>query len=137
MQTPGTYISAVGHVGLIGWLLLGWGLSADPLEFETISVTTVSSEEFENLTSAARTPLPSDAPPDAPVQPEVNETPPPAPADETPAPVPPPPTPVDPPSDEAPPPAPPPPAPETQVTDAAPTDPTPPAPPIRPGSASQ
>ena len=27
MQTTGTYISAIGHVGLIGWLILGWGLA--------------------------------------------------------------------------------------------------------------
>ena len=33
MASPGTYISAVGHAGLVAWLILGWGLSSDPLPF--------------------------------------------------------------------------------------------------------
>jgi len=74
MRTTGTYISAVGHVGLIGWLLLGWGLSADPLEFDTMTVTAVSGDEFEALTNATRTPDPGEAEPDAPVQPEIDQT---------------------------------------------------------------
>ena len=67
MQTPGTIISGMGHTVLIGWLLLGWGLDSDPLELSpTISVTTISGEEFE-ARNAASTPDPGTAEPDAPV----------------------------------------------------------------------
>ncbi|MBQ2260741.1 MAG: energy transducer TonB [Loktanella sp.] len=112
MQTPGTYISAVGHVGLIGWLLLGLGMQSQPLPMQAMDVTVMSGEEFEQM-MAARTPEPGDAAPDAPVQPSVEETPPPP----VEAPPPPPPPPVEetpPPPVEAPPPvvqAPPPPPP--------------------------
>ncbi len=127
MQTPGTYISAIGHVGLIGWLLLGWGLSSDPLEFDTMTVTTVSGEEFAALTNAASTPDPGTAEPTAPVQP-ATDTAPPAPAEEQPTEIAPPPDPVEPPVSETPPPPPPEAPPVTDVTDVAPADPNPPAP---------
>ncbi len=127
MQTPGTYISAIGHVGLIGWLLLGWGLSSDPLEFDTMTVTTVSGEEFAALTNAASTPDPGTAEPTAPVQP-VTDTAPAAPAEEPPTEIAPPPEPVEPPVSETPPPPPPEAPPVTDVTDVAPADPNPPAP---------
>ncbi len=127
MQTPGTYISAIGHVGLIGWLLLGWGLSSDPLEFDTMTVTTVSGEEFAALTNAASTPDPGTAEPTAPVQP-ATDTAPPAPAEEPPTEIAPPPDPVEPPVSETPPPPPPEAPPVTDVTDVAPADPNPPAP---------
>jgi hypothetical protein len=123
MQTPGMYISAVGHLGLIGWLLLGWGMQSQPLPMQVMDVSVMSGEEFEQM-MAARTPTPGDAPPTAPVQPQIEQTPPP-PAVETPpepAPVP---LPVETPVSEAPPP----PAPEmppADVTDAAPAAPAPP-----------
>ena len=127
MQTPGMYISAVGHLGLIGWLLLGWGMQSQPLPMQIMDVSVMSGEEFEQM-MAARTPVPGDAPPTAPVQPQIEQTPPP-PAVETPpepAPVP---LPVETPMSEAPPP----PAPEmppADVTDAAPAAPAPPAMPV-------
>jgi hypothetical protein len=127
MQTPGMYISAVGHLGLIGWLLLGWGMQSQPLPMQVMDVSVMSGEEFEQM-MAARTPTPGDAPPTAPVQPQIEQTPPP-PAVETPpepAPVP---LPVETPVSEAPPP----PAPEmppADVTDAAPAAPAPPEMPV-------
>lgn len=124
MQTPGTYISSIGHVGLIGWLLLGWGMQSQPLPMEAMDVSIMSGEEFEQM-MAARTPDPGDAPPTAPVQPVIEETPPP-PVVETPPEPAPLPEPVEPPAVETPPP----PAPETppaDVTDAAPVAPEPPA----------
>ncbi|WP_411891556.1 energy transducer TonB [Yoonia sp. SDW83-1] len=127
MQTPGTIISAAGHTVLIGWLLLGWGLSSDPLEFDTMVVTTVSGEEFAAL-QAASTPDPGTAEPTAPVQP-VTDTAPPPPADETPTEVAPPPEPVEQPVEDTPPPPPPPAPPVAEVDDVPPVDPAPPAPP--------
>ncbi|WP_019954779.1 energy transducer TonB family protein [Yoonia vestfoldensis] len=127
MQTPGTYISAVGHVGLIGWLLLGWGMQSQPLPMEVMDVSIMSGEEFEQM-MAARTPDPGDAPPTAPVQPVIEETPAPPVAETPPEPAPPP-EPVAPPVVETPPP----PAPEippADVTDAAPVAPVPPAEPV-------
>lgn len=126
MQTLGMYISAVGHVGLIGWLLLGWGMQSQPLPMEVMDVSVMSGEEFEQM-MAARTPVPGDAPPTAPVQPQIAETPPPV--VETPPEPAPPPEPVDPPVVETPPP----PAPEippADVTDDAPVAPVPPAMPV-------
>ena len=57
--TIGTYVSGVAHVGLLGWLLVGWGLSSDPLPFDVAEVSVVSSEEFAALTQAF-TPQPVD-----------------------------------------------------------------------------
>ncbi len=129
MQTPGTYISAIGHVGLIGWLILGWGFSAEPLRIETMDVSVVTGEEFEAMLQAARTPEPGEAEPDAPVVPEFDETPPPAPTEEEPNAPAPPPEPVEPPEEEVPPPPPPPAPPVADVTDVAPDEPVVPAPP--------
>ena len=127
MQTPGTYISAVGHIGLIGWLILGWGFNAEPLKFETMDVSVISGEEFAAMTAAARTPEPGQAEPEAPVPPVVDPTPPPPPAvQEPPAPAPPP-EPVTPPVEEVPPPPPPPAPPVAEVVDVAPVEPAPPA----------
>ncbi|WP_322894788.1 MULTISPECIES: energy transducer TonB [unclassified Yoonia] len=131
MQTPGTYISAVGHVGLIGWLLLGLGMQSQPTPMQAMDVTVMSGEEFEQM-MAARTPQPGDAPPDAPVMPEVDDTPPPPPpvADTPPTPPveAPPPPPVEappPPVVQAPPPPPPPPAEPAPAPDLPPSpDPT-------------
>ena len=127
MQTPGMYISAVGHLGLIGWLLLGWGMQSQPLPMQIMDVSVMSGEEFEQM-MAARTPVPGDAPPTAPVQPQIDLAPPP-PAVETPPEPAPPPKPVETPVSEAlPPPAPE--MPPADVTDAAPAAPAPPAMPV-------
>ena len=68
----GTYFSAIAHVVLIGWLLLGWGLTADPLPFEVTNVSVVSGEAYDQLV-AATTPQPStETPP-----PDTAEAPPP------------------------------------------------------------
>lgn len=126
MQTPGTYISAIGHVGLIGWLILGWGLSSDPLDFEVAQVSVVSGEEYAALV-AATTPNPSTAEPVEPVSPIADEPPAP-PVEEIPPQVQPTPEPSEPPVEEAPPPEPPaPPVAPDEVTDVAPAQPTPPA----------
>lgn len=74
MRGPGLYTSAIGHVGLLAWLIAGWGLSADPLEFDVSEVSVVSGEEYAQLV-AARTPQPSVAEPDAPVVPVIDEAP--------------------------------------------------------------
>lgn len=113
MATPGTTVSAVAHVGLIAWLFLGWGFSADPLPFEVSEVSVVSGEEYARLV-AATTPQPGTAEPTAPPVPET-ESPPPPPevAPETP------PTPTQPEGVE--PPAPEVPLPEPQIAAAPPT----------------
>lgn len=127
MQTPGMYISAVGHVGLIGWLLLGWGMQSQPLPMQVMDVSVMSGEEFEQM-MAARTPVPGDAPPTAPVQPQIDLAPP-LPAVETPPEPAPLPKPVETPMSEAlPPPAPE--MPPADVTDAAPAAPAPPEMPV-------
>ena len=127
MQTPGMYISAVGHLGLIGWLLLGWGMQSQPLPMQIMDVSVMPGEEFEQM-MAARTPVPGDVPPTAPVQPQIDLAPPP-PAVETPPEPAPPPKPVETPMSEAlPPPAPE--MPPADVTDAAPAAPAPPEMPV-------
>ena len=132
MATPGTIISGIGHVGLIGWLIVGWGLTSEPLEIQTMDVSVISGEEFDQL-SARRTPEPGDADPTAPVPPVFDDTPPPSPAEEQPTETAAPPEPVEPPVSEAPPPPPPPAPPQTEVTDAPPAEPAPPvAPPPTP-----
>ena len=126
MATPGTIVSIAGHTGLILWLIVGWGFRAEPLRFDTMDVTVISGEEFEQM-RARTTPEPGTAEPDAPVAPVVDETPPAPPVEITPAEEsPPPPPPVTPPAEEAPPPAPPAPL----VTEAE--DQTPPAPVVPP-----
>ncbi|MFQ1699149.1 energy transducer TonB [Loktanella agnita] len=127
MATPGTYISAVGHVGLIGWLILGWGFSAEPLQFDTMDVSVVTGEEFEALQRRATTPDPGQAEPDAPVPPEIDPTPPSQPVEVQPTEQASPPDQVQPPVDENPPPPPPPAPPATDVADAPPIEPAPPA----------
>ena len=52
MRSVGTYISVISHVGLIGWLTLGWGLSSNPLPLEVSEVSVVSSKEFAALLAA-------------------------------------------------------------------------------------
>ncbi len=125
MASPGTFISGIGHVGLIGWLIVGWGLTSEPLDIQTMDVSVVSGEEFEQM-RARTTPDPGSADPTAPVPPVVDETPPPPPAEEEPAEIAPPPEPVTPPEAETPPPPPPPAPPEAEVADAPPVAPAPP-----------
>ncbi|MEJ6397179.1 energy transducer TonB [Yoonia sp. 208BN28-4] len=74
MWTPGTTVSAIGHAGFIGWLLLGWGLSADPLPFDVTQVSVVSGEEYAALV-AATSPDAESFDPQAPVVP-TEDTPP-------------------------------------------------------------
>ena len=125
MASPGTFISGIGHVGLIGWLIVGWGLTSEPLDIQTMDVSVVSGEEFEQM-RARTTPDPGSADPTAPVPPVVDETPPPPPAEEEPAEIAPPPEPVTPPEAETPPPPPPPAPPEAEVADVPPVAPAPP-----------
>ena len=119
----GTYASATGHVVLVGWLLLGWGLTADPLPFEVTNVSVISGEEYAQLV-AATTPQPSTETPVAPDAP-ATDTPP---APDAPVVEPPPDqvTPQTPPPDSAetpPPDAPPPVEPPADVTEVAPDQP--------------
>lgn len=124
MRSPGTTISAVGHVGLIGWMLLGWGMNAAPLPVEVMDVSLISGEEFEELI-AASTPEPGLAPPDTPPPPPVVETPPPPPPVVETPPAPPPPPPPPPPVADAPPSD----TPSPPVADRIAAVPTPPPPP--------
>lgn len=121
----GQYISAIGHAGLIGWVLFGNPFNAEPLPLEAVEVTSISAAEFAALTD--QTPVavaPSPAQPDAPEQ-----------TDPAPAPAPPD-APAEAPRPETPPastpdpePAPPEPAPsEADVEDVPPTPPAPPQP---------
>mgnify|MGYP005992073391 FL=1 len=127
VQTPGTYISAVGHTVLIGWLILGWGLDSDPFPFEVTEMSVVTGEEYAQIV-AATTPQPSTAQPDTPATPLIEDAPD-APVMEAAPEVTPPPAPTEQPADETPPPvAPTPPAPPAEVEDTAPVEPAPPAP---------
>ena len=107
MATPGSYISGIGHVGLIGWLIVGWGFDSEPLRIETMDVSVISGEEFDQM-RARTTPEPGDADPTAPIPPVFDETPPPPPAEEEPTETTPPPDPVELPEEEIAPPTPPP-----------------------------
>lgn len=75
----GTVISAVGHVGVVLWVLIGdWLFAADvPPETITMTASTITSAEFDAL-QAASTPTPSEEP--APVKPEPRPEPKPEPA---------------------------------------------------------
>ncbi len=127
MRTPGTYISAIGHVGLIGWLLFGYGFNADPLEFDIAKVSVVSGEEFAALV-AATTPQPDVADPPAPAIPQIDDAPPELLPETSPEVVPAP-TQTEAPLAEAPPPTPPaPPAPPSDVVEIAPDTPAQPTP---------
>lgn len=126
MATTGTYISGAGHVGLMVWLIAGWGFQSDPLPFEVTEVSVVTGEEFAALT-ARSTPNPGIESPQAPTTPAIEPDPAP-PQLETPPQVVVPPAVVEEPIDEAPPPdAPEPPVPVTEVTDTPPEPPAPPA----------
>ena len=70
----GTVVSAVGHVGVVLWVLVGdWLFAADkPPETITMTATTISSAEFDALQAAA-TATPSEEP--APVRPQARPDP--------------------------------------------------------------
>lgn len=72
--TFGTYVSGAGHTALIVWLLAGWGLDNEPLDFQISEVTVVSGDAFESLLRAT-SPDPTTTVPDTPVAPSVEETP--------------------------------------------------------------
>lgn len=55
-MNTGQIISAVGHVGFIGWLLFGGQFDAEPLPFEVRDVAVISGEEFEAMMAAQRAP---------------------------------------------------------------------------------
>ncbi|MEO1638376.1 MAG: energy transducer TonB [Pseudomonadota bacterium] len=132
MATPGTFISTVGHSGLLVWLVIGWGLSSEPLEMTAMDVSVISGEEFDRMVSGS-TPEPGDADPTAPTPPEITDAPPAVVTPEPPVEVAPPPAPVAPPESETPPPPPPPAAPQADVADELPAAPAPPpAPPPEP-----
>lgn len=127
MQTPGTYISAAGHIVLIGWLFLGWGLDSEPIKFDAMDVSVISGEEFDQM-FAATTPEPGSAEPTAPAQPLIDEAAPPPIAQIQPAEPAPLPDAVEQPVEELPPPE----APAPLVTDATDTPPATPAAPAAP-----
>ena len=60
----GTVISAIGHAGLILWVLVGdWLFAAErPAETMTITATTITSDEFAALQAATLTPAKEPAP---------------------------------------------------------------------------
>ncbi|MBW4707631.1 energy transducer TonB [Roseobacter sp. YSTF-M11] len=52
----GHYISGVGHVALIGWLIFGDVFAAEPLPFEATTVSVISGSEFAAMVAAGRAP---------------------------------------------------------------------------------
>lgn len=55
-MNTGQIISGAGHVGLIGWALLGNIFASDPIPFEVTQVTAISTEEFDAIMAAERPP---------------------------------------------------------------------------------
>lgn len=81
-MNTGQIISAVGHVGLIGWLLFGGQFDAEPLPFEVRDVAVISGEEFEAMMAAQRAPetvtdvaMPRSPEEDQPTPPDLSSTP--------------------------------------------------------------
>ncbi len=74
-MSAGTRISVIGHSALLTWLLLGWGLSNEPLDFQITEVSVVSGEEFEAIVRAT-TPNPATEATPAPEAPAIDQTPP-------------------------------------------------------------
>ena len=75
----GYIISGVGHVALIGYLLVGPNFSADPPPFEDVEVSVISSAEFETLTNQTPPETPTQiTAPEAVVAPPIEPTPEPA-----------------------------------------------------------
>ncbi len=121
-MSVGTYISGFGHVGLVVWLIAGWGMRSEPFPLVVSDVTLVSGADFAAMSQSARPELPA-SPPEVPDQPAVVEETPPAPvapSEETPPEVAPPPPQVEPPAAESAPVAPDMSLPDTDVTDTPP-----------------
>ena len=114
----GTTLSGTGHVALVVWMVVGWGMSSDPPPFEVMDVSVVSGLEFAALTQGVQPDLPSSEPVAIEI-PVVDQTPSIL-VEQTPPEVGELPRPVIPPAAESPPEAPDLTAPETSVTDAAP-----------------
>ncbi|QGX99274.1 energy transducer TonB [Roseovarius faecimaris] len=55
-MNTGQYISGAGHIGLIGWAILGGVFTAEPLPFEVTEVTAISSEEYAALIAPQQSP---------------------------------------------------------------------------------
>ncbi len=55
-MNTGHYISAAGHAGLIGWLLVGGAFAPAPEPFEVSEVAVISSEEFAALMAVGQAP---------------------------------------------------------------------------------
>lgn len=55
-MSTGHYISGIGHLGLIGWLLLGDVFAPSPEPFEVTEVAVVSSEEFDRIMAVNQPP---------------------------------------------------------------------------------
>ena len=55
-MNTGQVISGAGHVGLIGWALLGGLFTAEPLPFEVTEVTAISAEDYAALVAPQDTP---------------------------------------------------------------------------------
>jgi len=77
----GHYISGAGHIGLIGWLLLGGVFQSEPLPFEMTEVSVITGAEFEAMLAAQQAPeIPTEvaqpaAPDVTPDAPEIAATP--------------------------------------------------------------
>ena len=52
----GHYISGAGHLGLIGWLLLGGLFTPEPEPFEMTEVSVISGADFEAMVAASQPP---------------------------------------------------------------------------------
>lgn len=55
-MNAGHYISGAGHLGLIGWALLGGVFAAEPEPAELTEVSVVSAADFEAMVAASRSP---------------------------------------------------------------------------------
>ena len=55
-MNAGQYISGIGHVGLIGWLLVGDVFAPAPEPFEVTEVAVISPEEYERIVGAQQPP---------------------------------------------------------------------------------
>jgi hypothetical protein len=55
-MNAGQYISGAGHLGLIGWLLLGGVFAAEPKPVEMTEVAVISGADFDAMVAAAAAP---------------------------------------------------------------------------------
>ncbi|MCP1170266.1 hypothetical protein NHG85_17310, partial [Limimaricola sp. ASW11-118] len=62
-MSAGGYISGIGHAGLLIWLVMGWGLDSEPLEFDVAPVSVVSGEEYAALVAATSPQPQTEVPP--------------------------------------------------------------------------